>query len=516
MKVKFPLLLQAALFLALHLLVLALVFLLLFNTQFGVGWEALISSPLGDRVEGISLNIRQNLRSRPRSEWTQVLTEFSKLYGVKFFVFDRRGRQIAGEAITLPPEVQSRLERRRPPGRFPDGEPVPVAFPPIQPPPEHMRDRAMRPRFLVHTDSPRMFWVGVRFGIPASPNEPGAISVSEGWIFPGCLLAACPNLWNCRLFFDFTVLLAVVAGVFAISVLMWWPFVYSITKAMSDVTALTEQIAEGRFGRRLKVARADEIGRLSEAVNIMAQRLEDFVVGQKRFLGDTAHELCSPVSRLRIALELLESSATAEQETVVNDIREDIEEMSNLINELLAFSKAGLQGKEICMLPINIADTLRGVVAKTAADADVVMELPNDLLVLGDQLLLDRAFGNIIRNAVRYAGQDGPISIKAKRVGQEVIVSVIDSGPGVNAEALKLLGQPFFRPEPSRSRSSGGVGLGLAIVKTCVESCNGDFKVRNHQPRGLQVEVRLQLAPAQQASATSTPAVKESTNTAKS
>lgn len=497
MKLRLPLLLQAAFFLALHLFVLAFIILLLFNTQFGVGWEALISSPLGDRVESISFALRQNLRSRPRSEWNEVLSGFDKLYGVKFAIFDRRGNQLAGQTLILPPDVQARVERRRLVTHLPDGERVPAGPEFAELPAERMRDHAPRPRFLLHTNNPDTFWVGVRFGVPAGANNPGAVGVSDGWMVPGYLLAACPNLWNSRLFFDFPVLLAAVAGVFAISVLMWWPFIYSITKALSDLTAMTEQIAEGRFDRRLKVKRADEIGRLSEAVNVMAERLENFVAGQKRFLGDTAHELCSPISRLRIALELLESSGSEAQESTVKDIREDVEEMSNLINELLAFSKAGLQGKEIQMVPINLVETLKAVVQKTASEADIRLDLPNELFVLGDQLLLDRAFGNIIRNAVRYAGQDGPISIKTKRNAQEITITITDSGPGVSGEALKFLGQPFYRPEPSRSRSSGGVGLGLAIVKSCVEACNGDFKLRNHQPRGLQVEVRLQATSPQ-------------------
>ena len=320
-------------------------------------------------------------------------------------------------------------------------------------------------------------------------------------MIPGTLIAACPNLFYSRLFFDLWALASVVGGIFVLSILIWWPFVYSITKAMAEVTAMTERIAEGRFDARLQVSRSDEIGRLAGAVNSMAERLENFVAGQKRFLGDTAHELCSPVSRLLIALELLETSVSEQQESTLKDIREDVEEMSHLINELLAFSKAGIQGIEIRLVPVNIGAVLKTAMLKTASENLLRMDVPADVSVHGDQLLLERAFGNVIRNAVRYASQDGPIEVKVCRAGQEVIVTVTDCGPGVPAEALKLLGQPFFRPEPSRSRSSGGVGLGLAIVKTCVESCGGTFKIRNHQPKGLQVEVRLRAHVSAEANA---------------
>ena len=206
-----------------------------------------------------------------------------------------------------------------------------------------------------------------------------------------------------------------------------------------------------------------------------------------------------PVARLQVALELLDESPNPGQEAVIKDIREDVEEMSNLINELLAFSKAGLQGKEVELKPVDLKAVLEAVICKHSCDKLVALDVPAAQKVLGDPLLLDRAFGNIIRNALRYAGEDGPIQISCASEGQEVMVTVTDCGPGVPPESLKLLGQPFFRPEASRSRSSGGVGLGLAIVKTCVESCGGTVKVKNRQPRGLQVEVTLRACPAVEA-----------------
>ena len=157
MKVKFPLYLQTIGFLVLHLLVLAMLFLLFFNTQFGLGWEALISSPLGERVEGISWVIRQQMLARPRESWNDVLAGFDKLYGVKFSVFDRRGNQIAGEPVSLPDSVLQRVTRRHSTGQ---AEPVRGAAPLILPGPKEAaappRDHFMH-RFLLHTSQPAVF-----------------------------------------------------------------------------------------------------------------------------------------------------------------------------------------------------------------------------------------------------------------------------------------------------------------------------------------------------------------------
>jgi two-component system sensor histidine kinase CpxA len=125
---------------------------------------------------------------------------------------------------------------------------------------------------------------------------------------------------------------------------------------------------------------------------------------------------------------------------------------------------------------------------------NVLIDLPSDIAVLADPLLLDRAISNILRNCVRYAGQFGPIKAKAVCEGSQVVLTIIDNGPGVSEEALKHLAQPFYRPEPSRNRSSGGFGLGLAIVKSCIEACQGSLAVRNNEPRGLAVELRLKIA----------------------
>jgi two-component system sensor histidine kinase CpxA len=108
--------------------------------------------------------------------------------------------------------------------------------------------------------------------------------------------------------------------------------------------------------------------------------------------------------------------------------------------------------------------------------------------------LLARAVGNVLRNAIRYAGNAGPVLLRAVASGPEIVLTVRDSGPGVPESSLAKLFDPFFRPDVSRTADTGGVGLGLAIVKTCVEACQGRVSLRNLQPHGLEVEIRLPAA----------------------
>src|SRR5262249_27864572 len=154
------------------------------------------------------------------------------------------------------------------------------------------------------------------------------------------------------LFFDSGPWIAVGFGCVLVSVLFWLPLVRGITRSIFQITAATEQIADGRFDTRVSVRRNDELGRLGNAINQMAIRLAGFVTGQKRFLGDIAHELCSPIARIQMALGILEQRADPDQKERLADLREEVDLMSNLVNELLSFSKASIGQASIRLQPV--------------------------------------------------------------------------------------------------------------------------------------------------------------------
>jgi len=297
------------------------------------------------------------------------------------------------------------------------------------------------------------------------------------------------------LFFDPMPWVIVGFGAVIFSVLFWIPLVQGVTRSLSQMTRATEQISEGRFDTRVDERRGDELGRLGQAVNRMAARLSGFVTGQKRFLGDIAHELCSLLARIQVALGILEQRADDKQKAYVDDLREEVEQMSRLVNELLSFSKAGLTPREVKLEPVNLATTARRVLESEAAqNSQVQIQIPDNLSVLAQPELLSRALSNLVRNAVRYAGRAGPITVSALRKDDTVVVTVADQGPGVPETSLQQIFDPFFRAEASRSRDTGGVGLGLAIVKTCVEACQGTVSARNRAPQGLEVQIVLKAA----------------------
>jgi two-component system sensor histidine kinase CpxA len=484
MKLRFPLLPKILTWFFLNLVVLGAAFYFVLKVQFRFGLDSLLAGRVGDRVQAVSDVITDDLKTKPVTDWDELLKNFGKAYKVQFAVFRRDGTQVAGEKVTLPPAVAAKISERHgmgdglgrgpPPGRGPHwgregqgGEP--------------------QARFILRTESPARYWVGVCLPL----TEPGA---SRPW--PVTMLLVSDSLSAGGLFFDPTPWVIVGFGAVLFSVLFWIPLVRGVTRSLSQMTRATEQISEGRFDTRVDERRGDELGRLGQAINRMAARLAGFVTGQKRFLGDIAHELCSPLARIQVALGILEQRADDKQQAYVNDLREEVEQMSRLVNELLSFSKAGLTPREITLEPVNLASTAQRVLESEAAqNSQVQIQIPDNLSVLAQPELLSRALSNLVRNAVRYAGQAGPITVSALRKDDTVVVTVADQGPGVPEASLQQIFDPFFRAEASRSRDTGGVGLGLAIVKTCVEACQGTVSARNRAPQGLEVQIALKPVP---------------------
>jgi two-component system sensor histidine kinase CpxA len=503
MSLRFPLYAKILLWFFLNLVVLALAFYLVVKVQLRVGLDSLLAGRAGDRLQAVAEVISAELGERPRNDWEEVLERFSKAYHVQFFLFRNDGVQLAGSPIPVPPEVHVKLNepraglgpaRPRPPPPRPEGRPGPFPDDDLGPwppgpgaprgdPPLRGRPAGGRGKFMVRTESPTRYWVGLR--IPLAEREHLRAA-------PATLLAVSDSLRGGGLFFDVTPWIIVGFGAVFFSVLFWVPLVRGITRSVSQMTQATAQIAEGHFDVRVASRRHDELGSLAAAINQMAARLAGFVTGQKRFLGDIAHELCAPIARLQMALGILEERADDKQRAYVEDVREEVQEMSGLVNELLSFSKASLRHKEIALQPVPLAPLARRVVAREASATDSIqVQIPEESEVLADPDLLARALANLLRNALRYASQSGPILVTANTEDDYVTLSVSDSGPGVPEVMLHQIFDPFFRLEPSRSRDTGGVGLGLAIVKTCIEACQGTVHAQNRQPTGLQVSLVL-------------------------
>jgi len=322
------------------------------------------------------------------------------------------------------------------------------------------------------------------------------IDPATGDLIRGTLVMAAPSFLGTPLFFDFKPWLIALAAAIAVFLLCWVPFIRGLSRSISRLTANTGRIAQGDFENHLPENRRDEIGQLSVSINRMAGRLSGFVTGQKRFLGDIAHELSAPIARVQFALGILEQRASEDQQEAMEDLREEIGQMSGLVGELLSFSKAGLDAGSTALMPVDISNIAQQAAAREATgSAQIVVAIPVPITAIAEPNLLLRALSNLVRNAVRYASSDGPITISAAHDEGAVLITVADSGPGLPTEELDRVFTPFYRIDASRNRGTGGAGLGLAIVKSCVEASGGTVQCRNREPHGLAVEIRLKAKP---------------------
>lgn len=512
---RFPLYAKILLWFFLNLLVLAFVAAVTLRVQFGSAPEMLVSGAAGDRLEAMARVIREELLHQPQAQWNGILERFSKAYGVQLYLFRNDGGQVAGKRVEPPPPVVEQFMRGRrggrgqffeggPPARSrermePDGpfggfdlpgRPAPEEGrrrrgpPPFEDGPERRRfgmGTGQRVRFAIRTEEPRQYWIGMPAPVPEEGREPA----------PGTLILATQSISAGGLLLDMSGWVWIAAGALLFSVLFWLPLVRSLTRSISQMHGATAQIAEGKFEVRVDEKRRDELGLLGAGINRMTSRLDGFVTGQKRFLGDIAHELCSPLARMQMALGILEERADEKQSGYVRDVKEEAQHMAALVNELLSFSKASLGSSTIRLESVELRPLIERAIKREEQDTQILNEAPAGLSAIADRELMVRALSNLLRNAIQYAGPKGRITVSARSENAFVEISVADEGPGVPETELPKLFEPFYRVDQSRARETGGVGLGLAIVKTCVESCHGTVSCRNRKPAGFEVLIRL-------------------------
>jgi two-component system sensor histidine kinase CpxA len=481
-----------------------------------------------ERSLSVARQLALDLGDTPTQDRNALLERYDRQHGVTFVLVDNNGTELAGPALGLPNAVRERVtdvptvregERGQkgmpprggpfregmPPGAGPPGEGPPREGPPPTGPPLERRrptieggrsldgHTVMRflpqlpgtPPFLMKADGPLKYWVGVRIPIRALDSSDTV---------PGTLLLASSSLLGNTFYFQPQPWLAIALVTLGVTLLCWLPLVRGVTRSVSGMTRATADIAEGRFNVGGLPHRRDELGALAGAIRSMAGRLKLLVEGQRRFLADAAHELRSPLARISLSLGLIERVADEGTRRHVDDLREDVEQMTKLTDDLLAFARADLSRSEPRLQPASLSDAATRAAKLEARQADVRVDIEPDIQVRADPDLLVRAISNVIRNAVAYAGSAGTIRITAASDGDAVRLSVADQGPGIANGDLEKVFSAFYRPESSRDRRTGGTGLGLAIARSAIEACRGSIACRNLSPAGLEVSIRLPRA----------------------
>ena len=249
-----------------------------------------------------------------------------------------------------------------------------------------------------------------------------------------------------------------------------------------------------------------ELDRLRTSYNKMLLRLSESFEIQRQFTGNAAHELRTPLALIQAQLDLYHSTENdadlnAAQETI-QMITEQNERLSKLVKTLLDMS-------ELQTIMRNDKIELFGLIEEVLTDLEPLAlekgialiqepqdttydkDISNELMLMGSDILIYRMLYNLVENAIKYNHVNGKVIVSAKQTGNDIDITIADTGSGIDEAFREKIFEPFFRVDKSRSREIGGVGLGLAMVREIVRAHDGKIDVHQNAYGGTTFEVKL-------------------------
>lgn len=230
-----------------------------------------------------------------------------------------------------------------------------------------------------------------------------------------------------------------------------------------------------------------EVLALTESFNGMLDRLEQSFSIEKRFAANAAHELKTPLATIKSSLQVLEMSPQPKEEDYVEfmaDTGESVERIIRTVEGLLSLTRveAAPVGETVALGPL-LDQAVRELKDRAEAGG-ITLSVSGQAVMRGNSNLLYRAIFNLMENAIKYNRPGGfaAVTLEQKKAG--VRIQVMDTGTGIEAEALPHIFEPFYRADPSRSQQISGSGLGLSVVKLIVERHGGELEVTSHPGEG--------------------------------
>jgi heavy metal sensor kinase len=291
-------------------------------------------------------------------------------------------------------------------------------------------------------------------------------------------------------------------------------------KPVDNITQTARMITSQNLNQRINPPKVkDEISRLIETFNEMISRLDQSFRQMKQFSSDASHELKTPLTILKGEVEVMlrKERTSQEYEQTLRSNLEEINRMSQIVEDLLNLSKADTGEIRVNKEDVNLTEILNEVVVqmeRLAKTKKLHLSATNhhqDIHIFGDALRLRELFINLIENGIKYTEEGGSIRIILQKEypppeadqsewgerekGQLVKIIVSDTGIGIAKEDQERIFNRFFRVDKARSREQGGSGLGLSICKWIVEAHQGEIGVESELAKGSSFIVRLPLSP---------------------
>lgn len=332
---------------------------------------------------------------------------------------------------------------------------------------------------------------------------------------PYVVIGARPADSSARLYFFFSKA-ALVAGIadFGSVLIIGWLVAVVVAAAFGARVArrtlrpvraaaeASQSLAEGLLDTRLDRSGDDEFGVWATAFNGMAAalqtklaELEAAAERERRFTSDVAHELRTPLTGMASAASLLESELEAvgpparrPAQLLIDDARR----LQELVRELLELARHDAGQEKVCLEPLQLSEAVSVVVRSWDGANTIACDVDDDLWVMADKARFKRVLANLVTNAVHHGG--GQVTVSARAEGPEVVIDVLDRGPGLDPEDLSRVFDRFFKTDAARSRSGSGLGLAIAVANAQLQG--GALEAANCEGGGARFTLHLPACPA--------------------
>jgi len=261
-----------------------------------------------------------------------------------------------------------------------------------------------------------------------------------------------------------------------------------ILRPLKVLDMAVNELGSGNLDYQMRTERRDELGDLIRSFNDMAGRLKKMVKARDQLLLDVSHELRSPLTRIKVALEFLDDSAAKET------IRDDIGEMENMLTELLESERLNSVYGGLRLQSVHLNDLIAKVC--TAYDTGKpglhFTQSVRNAVIQADPERLKIALTNILRNAQKYSAFKGkPVEVTLSEDKEQFILKIRDFGPGIPQKDLPFIFEPFYRVDKSRSKKTGGYGLGLSLSKKIIGSHGAKIEVESALNEGTVFYIKF-------------------------
>ena len=288
---------------------------------------------------------------------------------------------------------------------------------------------------------------------------------------------------------------AIIMGMIALILAGSYVVVRWLFRPLDWLTQGVAEIAKGHLSHQIPIRSSDQLGQLTGALNDMAIRIREMLRARDRLLLDVSHELRSPLTRMKVALEFVQDESAREK------MQQEIRELESMVTELLESERLHSNHGGVTLADVDLVPLIREL-AETYGQHKPgvqVVDAPASLCLKLDRDRVRVALRNVLENALKQSmPEHGAVEIRVGKDAHAVRVSVRDRGPGIPRDEQALIFEPFYRVDKSRTRATGGYGLGLSLAKKIMTAHGGEIAVASEPGKGstftLIFPLRLNIA----------------------